>query len=304
VRAGLKINEYGVFKGAAEKKIGGEKEEDVYGSLGLAWIPPELREDRGEIDLAQENKLPELLRLEDIRGDLHVHTSMSDGNNDLAAVVEAARARGYEYVAITDHTKGLGVAHGLDGRRLAEQVRMIDAANEKLSGFRILRGTEVDIRSDGSLDLPDKVLAGLDLVVASIHSGFRQPRERITERLLAAIRNPVVSVIAHPTGRLLGARDPYDVDMEAVLREAATAGVALEINAYPLRLDLNDSLAKLAAEYGVPLVITTDMHVTTQLEFMAYGVSVARRAWLEKKHVLNTLPLGQLLKRLKKRRCP
>ncbi len=298
VRAGLKINEYGVFKGAEEKRIGGNKEEDVYASLGLSWVPPEMREDRGEIELAQEHRLPELITIDDIRGDLHVHTRMSDGSHDLDAVVDAARKKGYAYIAITDHTQGLGVAHGLDQKRLAEQARMIDEANKRLTGFRVLKGTEVDIRSDGSLDLPDSVLAGLDIVVASIHSGFRQPRERITERLLAAIRNPVVSVIAHPTGRLIDERPAYDVDLEAVLREAAKQGVALEINSYPLRLDLTDQYAKLAGEYGVPIVINTDMHVTSQFDFMSYGVSVARRGWLEKKHVLNTLPLGQLLKRL------
>ncbi len=300
VRAGLKINEYGVFQGAAEKKIGGKKEEDVYQALGLPWIPPELREDRGEIRQALEGTLPDLITLDDIRGDLHVHTSMSDGSHDLDTVVQAARKKGYEYIAITDHTRGLGVARGLDEKRLAQQMRMIDEANEKLTGFRILKGTEVDIRSDGSLDLPESVLAGLDIVVASIHSGFSQPRDKITGRLLAAIRNPAVSVIAHPTGRLINERDAYDVDLEAVLKEAAKYGVCLEINAYPLRLDLTDQYAKLAAEYGVPLAISTDMHLTDQFDFMAYGVSVARRGWLTKKHVLNTLKAGQLLRRLRR----
>jgi DNA polymerase (family X) len=300
VRAGLKINEYGVFQGAAEKKIGGAREEDVYRALGLPWIPPELREDRGEIERALEGSLPDLITLDDIRGDLHVHTSMSDGSHDLETVVQAARKKGYEYIAVTDHTKGLGVARGLDEKRLQQQMRMIDEANEKLRAFRILKGTEVDIRSDGSLDLPDSVLAGLDIVVASIHSGFNQPRDKITGRLLAAIRDPVVSVIAHPTGRLINERDAYDVDLEAVFREAAKYKVAMEINAYPLRLDLTDQHAKLAAEYGVPLVISTDMHVAEQFDLMAYGVSVARRGWLEKKHVLNTLPKEQLLRRLKR----
>jgi DNA polymerase (family 10) len=299
VRAGLKISEYGVFRGPSERKVGGAKEEDVYAALGLPWIPPELREDRGEIEAARAGGLPDLVTLADIRGDLHVHTRWSDGSHDLDALVEAARARGYSYIAVTDHTKGLGVAHGLDEKRLAAEVRMIDAANEKLKGFTILRGTEVDIRSDGRLDLPDRALAGLDIIVASVHSGFRQPREQVTRRLLAAVRNPGVSVIAHPTGRLIGERDACDVDLEAVLKEAAKFSVAMEVNAYPLRLDLNDQQVRLAGEYGVPLVISTDTHVAAQFDFMHYGVEVARRGWAEKKDVLNTLGIGQLMRRLK-----
>jgi DNA polymerase (family 10) len=298
VKAGLKINEYGVFEGAPEKKIGGKKEEDIYKALGLPWIAPELREDRGEIDAAEEKRLPDLVTLEDIRGDLHVHTKWSDGSHDLDTIVEAARKRGYSYLAITDHTKGLGVAHGLDEKRLAEECRLIDAANGKLRGFRVLKGTEIDIRSDGKLDLADSSLLALDIVVASIHSGFKQSREQITKRLLAAVRHPLVSVIAHPTGRVIGEREAYDVDMEAVLKEAAKWGTAMEVNAYPLRLDLNDGHVRMATELGVPLVISTDTHVTTQFEFMAYGVSVARRGWAERKDVLNTIPCEQLLKRL------
>jgi len=299
VRAGLKISEYGVFKGPAEKKIGGAREEDVYQALGLPWIPPELREDRGEIEAARSGGLPDLVTLADIKGDLHVHTRWSDGSHDLDALVEAAKARGYSYLAITDHTKGLGVAHGLDEKRLAEEIRLIDAANKKLRGFTVLRGTEVDIRSDGRLDLPEHALAGLDIVVASVHSGFRQTREQITKRLLAAVRNPCVSVIAHPTGRLIGERDAYEVDLETVLKEAAKYGVAMEVNAYPLRLDLNDQHVRIAREYGVPLVISTDTHVTPQFDFMQYGVATARRGWAEKKDVLNTLSGEQLLTKLR-----
>jgi DNA polymerase (family 10) len=299
VRAGLKINEYGVFREPGEKKIGGKTEEDVYKALKLPWIPPELREDAGEVEAALTGKLPGLVTVEDIRGDLHVHTKESDGSHDLDTVVQAARKKGYEYIAITDHTKGLGVAHGLDEKRLADEIRQIDEANGKLRGFRILKGTEIDIRADGRLDLSDGALAGLDIVVASIHSGFRQPQDQITSRILAAIRNPCVSVIAHPTGRLIGERDAYAVDMDAVLREAAKNGVAMEVNAYPLRLDLHDTHIKMAKEYGVPLVISTDMHVTAQYDFMRYGVSMARRGWVEKKDVLNTLPYEQLVRRLK-----
>ncbi len=303
VRAGLKINEYGVFKEPGKKKIGGKYEEDVYKALKLAYIPPELREDTGEIDAALQGTLPDLLTLEDIKGDLHVHTNWSDGSHDLDTIVEAARKKGYEYIAITDHTKGLGVARGLDEKRLAEEIKLIDKANEKLAGFKILKGTEIDIRSDGRLDLANEALDGLDIVVASIHSGFKQTQEQITKRLLSAIRNPLVSVIAHPTGRLIGERDAYAVDLEAVLKEAAQYGVAMEINSYPLRLDLNDQHVKLAKQFGVQLVISTDMHVTSQFDFMTYGVSLARRGWVEKKDVLNALEYEELMKRLKTRRA-
>ena len=261
VRAGLKINEYGVFREPGGKKVGGEKEEDIYRVLGLPFIPPELREDAGEIEAALRGALPELVTVEDIRGDLHVHTNWSDGSHDLDTIVRAARKRGYQYLAITDHTKGLGIARGLDEARLAEEIKLIDEANNSYTGFKILKGTEVDIRSDGRLDLQDDALAGLDIVVASIHSGFKQSQEQITSRILAAIRNPCVSVIAHPTGRLIGERDAYAVDLEAVLREAAKYGVAMEINSYPLRLDLNDQHIKMAREYGVAFVISTDTHV-------------------------------------------
>ena len=299
VRSGLKISEYGVFKEPGEKRVGGKKEEDVYQALKLPFIPPELREDTGEIEAALAGKLPDLVTLDDIKGDLHVHSSWSDGSHDLGALVQAAKKKGYSYIAITDHTKGLGVARGLDEKRLAEEIKLIDEANKKLSGFRVLKGTEIDIRSDGRLDLPDDALAGLDIVVASIHSGFKQTQAQITARLISAVRNPCVSVIAHPTGRLIGERDAYAVDMEAVLKEAAKYGVAMEINAYPLRLDLNDLHAKMAKELGVPLVISTDTHITSQFDFMTYGVSIARRGWVEKKDVLNTLESDQLIKRLR-----
>ena len=299
VRAGLKINEYGVFQEPGDKKIGGKREEDVYQALKMPLIPAELREDTGEIEAALEGKLPDLVSIEDIKGDLHVHTKWSDGSHTLEAIIQGAREKGYQYIAVTDHTKGLGVAHGLDETRLAEEIRAIDEANKKLSGFKILKGTEVDIRSDGSLDLSDEALSGLDIVVASIHSGFKQSREQITGRVLSAIRNPCVSVIAHPTGRLIGERDAYAIDLEAVLKEAAHYGVAMEINAYPLRLDLNDLHLKMAKDYGVSLAISTDTHVLDQYNFMTYGVSVARRGWVEKKDVLNALDVDSLIRRLK-----
>jgi len=245
-----------------------------------------------------EGKLPELLSLADIRGDLHAHTNWSDGSHDLDSLVAAAKERGYRYIAVTDHSKGLGVAHGLDEKRVREQIRLIDAANTKLSGFRILKGIEVDIRGDGSLDLPDELLAELDIVVASIHSGFKQGREQITNRLLSAVRSPFVSVVAHPTGRLIGERDPYDADMEAVFREAARRGIAMEINANPMRLDLSDQHARMAKRYGIPIVVSTDTHIAANLDYMEYGVGTARRGWIEKKDVLNTLGAAALMKRL------
>jgi DNA polymerase (family 10) len=297
-RRGLKINEYGVFREADSKRLGGREEEDVYKALGLPFVPPELREDAGEIEAAIEGKLPDLVSLADIRGDLHVHTKWSDGAHDLDALVGAARARKYGYVAITDHSKGLGVAHGLTENRVREQMGMIDAANRKLKGFRILKGIEVDIRGDGTLDLPDTLLSELDIVVASIHSGFRQPGEQLTKRLVSAIRNPYVSIIAHPTGRLLGEREAYPVDMETVISAAAKYGKALEINAYPLRLDLSDAWARVAMQRHIPLAVSTDTHIISNFDFMGYGVSIARRGWLGPGDVLNTFPFPELARHL------
>jgi len=295
-----------VFREADGRRLGGREEEDVYKALDLPFVPPELREDAGEIEAAVEGALPDLVSLSDVRGDLHVHTKWSDGAHDLDAVIGAVRQRKYGYVAITDHSKGLGVAHGLSEDRVREQMEEIDAANRKLKGFRVLKGIEVDIRGDGTLDLPDALLSELDIVVASIHSGFRQPGEQLTKRLVAAIRNPYVNVIAHPTGRLLGEREAYPVDMEEVLSEAARLGKALEINAYPLRLDLSDTWARAAKNRGIPLAVSTDAHILDNLDFMAYGVSIARRGWLGPGNVLNTLPLPKLaasLRAMRKKRA-
>lgn len=300
VRADLKINEYGVFREKDDKKLGGKKEEDVYRLLGLPFIAPELREDSGEIEAAIEGRLPHLIGSSDIRGDLHVHTKRSDGSHDFDELIREAKKRGYEYIAITDHSKGLGIARGLSEERLLEEKAEITALNKKLKGFRLLAGVEVDIRSDGRLDFTDDILKQMDIVVASIHSGFRQNREQITRRLTAAMRNPCVSVIAHPTGRLIGERDPYDVDMHEVLRVAKETGTAIEINAYPLRLDLNDAYAKMAKDIGIRLVISTDTHITKQFDYMEYGVAIARRGWLEKEDVLNTMDYHSLLKAVRK----
>lgn len=298
-KRGLTINEYGIFRVKDNKKLGGEKEEDIYKILNLPYIPPEMREDRGEVEAAIEGKLPRLVTIRDIRGDLHVHSKWSDGSHTFEQLVEAAKEQGYSYFALTDHSKGLAVARGLTVERLIEQKKEIDALTKKMKDFRILHGIEVDIRSDSTLDLPDDALKMLDIVVASIHSGFRQTKEQLTSRIIAAMKNPYVSVIAHPTGRLIGERDAYEVDMDQLLKAAKGTGTAVEINAYPLRLDLNDIYAKKAKEMGVPIVISTDAHVVTQFNYMSYGVSIARRSWLEKQDVLNTFEVKQLLKRLK-----
>ena len=300
VKAGLKINEYGIFREKDDKKLGGKREEDVYRILGLPFIAPELREDLGEIEAAIEGRLPRLIDSSDIRGDLHVHTRRSDGSHDFDELIREAKKRGYEYIAITDHSKGLGIARGLSEERLLEEKAEIEALNKKLKGFKLLAGVEVDIRSDGRMDFTDEILRQMDIVVASIHSGFRQSREQLTRRLTSAMRNPCVSIIAHPTGRLIGERDPYDVDMHEVLKVAKETGTAIEINAYPLRLDLNDAYAKMAKEMGVRLAISTDTHITNQFDFMEYGVAIARRGWLEKRDVLNTMDYHSLLKALKK----
>jgi len=253
-----------------------------------------------EIEIAARNEIPELIKLPDVKGDLHVHTMRSDGSHDFDELITAAREHGYEYIAITDHSKGLGIARGLSADKLIEEKKAIAALNSKLRGFKVLAGVEVDIRGDGRMDFDDEILGQLDIVVASIHSGFRQSREQITKRLVSAMRNPYVSVIAHPTGRLIGERDPYEVDMHEMLRVARETKTAVEINAYPLRLDLNDIYVRKAKEMGVRFVISTDTHVVNQFDFMEYGVSIARRGWLEKRDVLNSLSYASLVKALKK----
>lgn len=303
-RMGLKISEYGVFKEKGEEWIAGEKEEDVYKAVGLAWIPPELRENRGEIEAADKGKLPKLIEVEGIKGDLHVHTKASDGGNTVEELVDYAIKKGYEYIAITDHSKAVGIAHGLNEERLLKQIEEINNFNKRLtshvSRFTVLKGTEVDIKSDGTLDHSEKALKKLDVVVAAVHSKFNMTEEDMTKRIIDAMETGLVNIIAHPTGRLLTGREPYPVNMEKLLEAAKKYNVAMEVNAYPDRLDLNDVHCKMARETGVMLVISTDTHHYLQMDYMRFGVNNARRGWVEKKDVLNTRPLNELLKLLKK----
>jgi DNA polymerase (family 10) len=294
---GLKLNEYGLFKG--EKRLASRKEEQVYRKLGLDFIPPELREDRGEVEAALDGALPELVEVSDIRGDLHVHTGWSDGHASIEEMARAAKSMGYRYISVNDHTHSLGIAHGLDAERLEAQREEIEEVNARIKRFTVLSGTEVDILSDGSLDFPDEVLGRLDVVVASIHSGFNQSRDRITGRILSAMENPHVDIIGHPTGRLLGTRQPYAVDMGRVIEAAAETGTALEINAYYERLDLNDVDSRRAAESGVKIAISTDAHHPDQLWMMELGVRTARRGWLTRADLLNTLTVSSLRKALR-----
>jgi DNA polymerase (family 10) len=293
---GMKLNEYGLFKG--DRRVASKTEEAVFRKLGLSYIPPEIREDRGEVEAALAGELPELIELSDIKGDLHVHSDWSDGHATIEEMARAAKRRGYRYLSVNDHTRSLGVAHGLSVERLEAQMEEIDAVNERVKGFTVLKGTEVDILSDGKLDLPDEILERLDVVVASVHSGFGQPQDRMTGRILSAIDNPHVDIIGHPTGRLLGTREPYAVDLDRVMKRAALTGTALEINAWHERLDLNDVNSRMAAELGVSIVISSDAHYPDQLDVMELGVRTARRGWLTAAQVLNTLTVRALLRRL------
>ncbi len=287
---GFKLNEYGLFRTADDVKVAGQREEDIYAALGLDWIPPELREMRGEIDAAQSHALPRLIDRGDLRGDLHMHTTETDGKDDVPTMAEAARDAGLEYIAITDHTQSLAMANGLDERRAIENAARIRAVDAEGLGVRLLAGVECDIKADGSLDLADDCLAALDIVVASVHSAFTQDREQMTARLLRAIEHPLVDILGHPTGRIILKRQPYPVDMEAVIDAAARHGVAIEINCQGHRLDLNDVHAKLARDRGVPLVISSDAHSRHAFGRLRWGVMVARRAWIQPADILNTRP--------------
>ncbi len=291
---GLKLSEYGVFEISTDKRVAGKDEKEVYGVLDLPLIPPELREDRGEIEAAEKGKLPKLIELSDMRGDLQTHTTASDGRSTILEMAQAAKGLGYEYIAVTDHSKAVRIANGLDEKRLAAHLKEIDKVNAKLSGFRLLKGVEVDVLGDGSLDLSDNILKECEVVIASVHSRFGMEEKEMTERIIRALKNPHVNFLGHPTGRLILERQPYKVDLKQVIRAAVDNNVCLEINAHPDRLDLRDVDARMAKEMGARISISTDAHAAVQLEMMKYGVFTARRAWLETKDVINTLPLARL----------
>ena len=296
---GLTLNEYALATLKGEKPVARRTEEEIYAKLKLDYIPPELRENTGEIAAAEAHKLPKLIELGDIKGDLQMHSTASDGKNSIEEMAEAARKLGHEYIAITDHSKAVTVANGLDEKRMAEHIKKIHAADAKGLGIRVLAGAEVDILKDGSLDYSDEILTQLDVVVCSIHSYFNLDRSAMTERMLTAIENPYTQIIAHPTGRLLLRRDPIDYDMAKILDACAKHGVAMECNSYPDRLDLKDVYLRMCKERGVKVVISTDSHNTTNLALIRHGVTMARRGWLEKKDVINTLPTEKFLQALR-----
>lgn len=298
VKKKLKVNEYGVFKG--KKRIAGKTEEEVFKSVGLPFIPPEIREDWGEIESGLKKKLPHLLELEDLKGDLHVHSEWSDGKNSIQEMAAAAKKMGYKYIAICDHSPAVGITNGLDPKRLSQQMEQIEKLNKKFRNFKILSGIEVDIKADAKLDLPDDVLKELDLVVAAVHTSFNQPQAEMTKRMIKAVENPNVDIIAHPTGRLIGKREPYEVDMDKLMDGCLKNNKVLELNAYPERLDLKDIHCRKAKEKGVKIAISTDAHSVKHLEWMMYGVATARRGWLEPEDVINTLGLQKLLKLFKR----
>ena len=297
---GYKLNEYGLFKGT--RRVAGQTEEEIYAKLGLDWIPPELREARGEIALARERRLPRLVELTDIRGDLQMHTSATDGKGTIDEMAEAARALGYQYIAITDHSKRVTMALGFDAKRLREQWRSIDERNATSRGFTILKSIELDILENGKLDLPDDVLAEADYVVATIHYGLTQTEKELTKRLVHAAEHPWVDAIGHPTGRMLGKREPYRFDFDAVVRACVAHGCALELDGHPERMDLPDTLAAAAKQLGARFVLSTDSHQPGNLPFMKYAVDLARRAGLEARDIVNTRPLAAFRKELKRAR--
>ena len=295
---GLKINEYGVYRGTA--RVAGDTEESVYAAVGLPYIPPELREDQGEIEAARAGTLPRLVELGDLCGDLHVHTRASDGHAGIREMAQAAAARGLSYLAVTEHSRRLRLAHGLDPQALARQIDEIDRLNAELAGIRVLKGIEVDILADGTLDLPDSVLARLDVVVGAVHSDFQLSRERQTERILKAFDHPHLHILAHPTGRLIERREPYDVDMLRIIRKARACGRFLELNAHPERLDLLDTHCRMAKDEGVLVCVSSDAHSELDFEHLRYGIGQARRGWLEKADVLNARPLAALQRLLRR----
>jgi DNA polymerase (family 10) len=313
VERGLRISEYGVFRLPKGEKpedvakeqgirIGGAKEEDVFRAVALDWVPPELREDRGEVEAAQKHALPDLILIDDIRGDLQMHSKWTDGNAAIEEMVRACKERGYQYCAITDHSKAVRVAGGLSASEFRKQRKEIEQVRERVGGITLLAGCEVDILADGSLDLPDRLLEQFDIVVAAVHSKMDMPEGQMTRRVVKALAHPFVDILAHPTGRLINRREPFAIDLEQVFYAAKENDVAVELNAQPDRLDLNDVHVHRAGEIGVKIAINTDAHSVEQLRFMGYGIDQARRGWLQKHHVLNTMPLLDLKRWLKRRR--
>ena len=302
IQKGLKLSEYGLFKGS--EMIAGENEEEIYQKLGMDWIPPELREDRGEIEAALRGKLPKIIDYKDLKGDLHVHSKWDGGKNSIEEIAEYAIKMGYEYVGIADHTKFLKIEHGLDEERLRERNKEIDKLNYKLQNakckLRILKGCEANILPDGKIDIDDECLKEQDFVIAGVHSRFKMTKEEMTERIIRAMKNPNVDIISHPTGRLIQKRDEYEIDFDKILRVAKETGTILEINSYPERLDLNDVNIKKTKEMGVKMVINTDAHHVDQMRFIELGIAQARRGWAEKEDIINCWPLEKMLKFLKK----
>ncbi len=297
---GYSLSEYSLTRVGSGEELFFDREEDLYSHLGMEWVPPEIREDQGEVEAALARKLPRLIEVSDIKGDLHVHSDWSDGRHSIEDMVKTAQDLGYEYMAMCDHSPGLGIANGLAEERLKKKMEFIEKLNDSIDGFRVLVGTEVDIRADGKLDYPDKILSQCDVVVASVHSAYNQREREMTNRIISAMESEYVDVIGHPTGRKIGEREPYDVDVERVLEAAARTETAMEINSHPSRLDLNDLWSRRARELGVKLAINTDAHSTCGLLAIEYGVKTARRGWLEKKDVLNALSLEDLMRHLQK----
>lgn len=298
-KKGLKLSEYGIFQTETNARLGGSTEEEVYRLLGLKWIDPVLRENRGEIEAAAADRLPRLVELKDIKGDLHVHTKESDGESSLKEMVEVARARGYQYLAISDHAEKLKIAHGLNVERFKKQWQAIQELNQKYADFTILTSVELNIDNEGKTDFPDEFLALFDIVTASIHTGFNQDKETLTKRALGAIYNPHIDILGHPTGRILGRRLPYQIDLESIFKAAGQTATVLELNAYPDRLDLKDDYLREAKKYGCKFAINTDAHHTGQLNYMRYGVFTARRGWLEANDIINTYEIKKVLAFLK-----
>jgi DNA polymerase (family 10) len=301
MKKNMKVNEYGVFliTGGTEKCVASKTEEECLKVLGLPYIDPELREDIGEAELFTGAKCPTLVEVKDIKGEVHVHSIWSDGRNTIAEMVEAAKARGYEYLAISDHSPKLRIAGGVSPEDLKKKKKEIDQLNSKLKDFTVLFGTEVEIDSEGNLDYNDKILSEFDVVIAAIHSGFEQPREQLTRRIIKACQSKHVDIIAHPTGVNIGKRDPYDIDLKEICKVAVDTNTFLEINASPMRLDLNSANSYFARSQGVKFVINTDAHSINHFDFLKFGVAVARRGWLTKKHVMNTLSWPELKKAMK-----